>query len=612
VNIRRAFAGGRARRPRPADGVDPLELIRALESSDRFRRDTALGGIFHHGKISFREVSPEDSLHIVIDGTNVSAHLDRISPLDSDPDNSNHYSWARVLAHNISGMAGDLARILRGRHGEHRCEIDCEHIPVEGSSIANLVAERAEELLKDGADEDGAAQDGAAQDGADRHSPTRIPFGLIDEAVHLLDTEAAPWSIQLEARVEGRLDENGLRAAFTQALSRHPMARVRKAASRRTLHQDDWEIPDVPDLDPFRVVDCPDDAALAAARAELQSRPVPLAESPPLRARLARHPGGDVLMLNVNHAAMDGFGALRVLQSVARAYTEEPDPAPKLDFQEARDLPLRLTGAEASTRARRYLALLEKLRDLVAPPARVVADGAGTEAGYSFHHVTLPPSQTQALVDLEHDGTVNDLLLAALHLAIAEWNAAHGKPCGRIGVLVPSNLRPSQWKEDMVGNFSLPARVSTNRASRRSRQAALKALTTQTRRKKKAGMGTALIEVLGHSRLFPLWAKQATVALLPVTGNRLVDTAMLSNLGNVADPPSFGPDAGATVEIWFSPPARMPLGLAIGVVTLGGQLHLSFRYRRRLFGAAAARSFAGRYLSELEGFIEKPGVPARA
>jgi hypothetical protein len=163
-----------------------------------------------------------------------------------------------------------------------------------------------------------------------------------------------------------------------------------------------------------------------------------------------------------------------------------------------------------------------------------------------------------------------------------------------------------------VGNFSLPARVSTNRASRRSRQAALEALTTQTRRKKKAGMGTALIEVLGRSSLFPLWAKQGMVALLPVTGNRLVDTAMLSNLGHLADPPSFGADAGRTVEAWFSPPARMPLGLALGVVTLDGRLHLSFRYRRRLFGADGARRFARRYLSELEAFIENPVKPGRA
>ena len=60
------------------------------------------------------------------------------------------------------------------------------------------------------------------------------------------------------------------------------MARARKAASRRSLRHDHWEIPDAVDIDPLRVVDCADDAELAALRSELQSRGVPLAESPPV------------------------------------------------------------------------------------------------------------------------------------------------------------------------------------------------------------------------------------------------------------------------------------------------------------------------------------------
>ena len=62
-------------------GGTPLDLVRALEANDRFRRDTGLGGIFHPGKISYREISPTNSLHIVIDRDLVSAHVARISPL---------------------------------------------------------------------------------------------------------------------------------------------------------------------------------------------------------------------------------------------------------------------------------------------------------------------------------------------------------------------------------------------------------------------------------------------------------------------------------------------------------------------------------------------------
>ncbi|MEA2932249.1 MAG: hypothetical protein QOI56_1034 [Actinomycetota bacterium] len=430
----------------------------------------------------------------------------------------------------------------------------------------------------------------------------RIPFGLIDEVIHLLDTETAPWSIQLELRVAGHLDEDRLRQALATALAAHPMARARKVAAWPGLPRHQWEIPAAVDVDPLRVVDCADDAAVAAARAQLQSRPVPLVESPPLRVRLARHPDGDFLMLNVNHAAMDGFGALRVVRSLARAYRGDADPAADPDFLEARQVPARLADADFRTKVGRGLALAEKVRDLVVPPARLAPEGASGGAGYGFHQVCLSPSGTQAVLDHDHPGTVNDLLVAALHRTIGEWNAGHGVRRGRVGVLVPANLRPAEWRQDVVGNFSLPARVSSTRRHRRTSAATLRAVTAQTRRMKRTGMGTALVGVLSRAGRYPLWAKEATVMMMPLTGNRLVDTAMLSNLGQLADPPSFGADAGEVTEVWFSPPARMPLGLSVGAVTANGRLHLVFRYRHRLFDDRSAARFADRYLAELASF----------
>ncbi len=73
----------------------------------------------------------------------------------------------------------------------------------------------------------------------------------------------------------------------------------------------------------------------------------------------------------------------------------------------------------------------------------------------------------------------------------------------------------------------------------------------------------------------------------------------LGPLGRIDEPPSFGPDAGETTELWFSAPARMPCGLSLGAATVGGQLHLAFRYRHPLFSPDAARRFADRYLTEL-------------
>ncbi len=440
-----------------------------------------------------------------------------------------------------------------------------------------------------------------------------VPFSVIDEAIHLLDVGTAPWSIQLEVRVPGRLDEPRLRAAITEAERHHPMARAAKLPSRLRARLDNWVITREAALDPLRVVDCPDDETLATVREELQGISVPLTESPPLRAVLARQVDGDLLMLNVNHAAMDGFGALRVLRSIAAAYSGTPDAIPAMDFLEARNLPGQLKAHTFKVRVRRQLELATRLRDLVAPPARVTAEGADDEAGYGFVHSQLNEAQTEALVRARGEGaTVNDVLLAALHLAIDNWNAQHGAPCGRIGVLVPANLRPKEWREEMAGNFSLPARIATNRRDRRSPGSTLNAVAAQTRRKKQVGMGTAFIELLGQTRLLPLWAKRLMVLALPLTGNRLVDTAMLSNLGRLDDPPSFGDaeDGGQVEELWFSPPARMPLGLTIGVATVTGRLYVVLRYRYRQFDRAAATRFADVYLDQLQAFTDGVGAEA--
>lgn len=96
---------------------DPVALLRELEESGRFRRDTRLGAIFHRGKVSLREMSPTHSLHITVGkGNKVSAHVDRYSPLAArQPEQLARYAFHRVAAHNVAGIAGGLARLVPGR-----------------------------------------------------------------------------------------------------------------------------------------------------------------------------------------------------------------------------------------------------------------------------------------------------------------------------------------------------------------------------------------------------------------------------------------------------------------------------------------------------------------
>lgn len=102
------------------------------------------------------------------------------------------------------------------------------------------------------------------------------------------------------------------RASWDPAMARRPFCALDEASYHLDSVSEAWsvQITPAPDVNPLDGIACPDDNALQTARADLQSLAVPLLRSPPLRIRLARHSKGDVVMLNVHHAAGDGIAAL--------------------------------------------------------------------------------------------------------------------------------------------------------------------------------------------------------------------------------------------------------------------------------------------------------------
>ncbi len=513
-----------------------VELLRELDGSGRFHRDNGIGRVFHPGQLSLRENETTNSLHVVIRGNRVAAHVDLVSPLGLRPQGPSRYSVRRAVAHNLVGMAQDVVSVVRGRQGDHRCELDCEWLAT-----------------------------GVPSPAAETDGPT---------------TDASAWGVQLEARVAGPLDEDRLRAALRVAFAQHPL-----------------------DHDPLEILACRDDEDLEAAREQLHSMAVPVTMWPPVQLCLARHPAGDVLMLNLNHAAADGFGALSVLKAIALAYATEEGTA--LDFLSSGDVAVRPVSATTPALVRGGKWAVERLRDGLARPARLAVDQGEDRDGYGFHLVRLSADDTRQLVDTASSGPTSGVLMTALHLAMGEWNLEHGTPGRRLHVLTPANLRRPEW-EAPVANLSVTARVSTTRRERRGPVPARQAVAAQAARNKATRTGISLIAALDRSGLLPLWAKQSTVVLQPLTGNRWVDNAMLSSLGRLDQAPWFGAEVGDAVELWFSTPARSPQSLCLGAATVGGRLHLSFRYPHRLFGADAARRFAELYLGQLR-LVTAPG-----
>src|SRR4051812_18502754 len=129
-----------------------------------------------------------------------------------------------------------------------------------------------------------------------------VGLNLLDELYLHLDRDAEPWSVQLEVRVEGRVDAERLADAILAGAHRHPLARARLRPARGIDLGYQWEIADGLSEAPLEVADGGDDAALGAARERLMSTSPDLGKAPPFAMTLANHPEGDAIMLNLNHA----------------------------------------------------------------------------------------------------------------------------------------------------------------------------------------------------------------------------------------------------------------------------------------------------------------------
>ena len=430
---------------------------------------------------------------------------------------------------------------------------------------------------------------------------TRLPFNVVDEAIFHLDSVDEPWSIHLEVHLGGRLDTGRLQESLQKALLLHPLARARREASRSTDMGYVWAIPRVPPGVPLQLRTCADEAALSAVRDRLLGSRVPVDKGPPLSVILVRCPDGDRLIFNICHVAGDGMGSLRLLRSVARAYAGKPDPVPRIDLEEVHNLTERLSNQSVRVRMQRVAELVRmSAHALVSPPSRVAREGTRDRLGYGCCLRRLTAKETASLRPKQRYGaTINDLLLAALHRTIARWNRLHDKPCDRIGVMMPLNLRSPGRIHEVFCNLSLFVSVSSVAADRQDAGRLMAAISRQTSLLKK-GAGAALIEVLAGSPFLPVGIKRSLTALIPLTRERFVESANLSNLGRIEGSLSFGKEAGGEPRaLWFSPPCKMPIGISLGAMTHAGRLHLGMRYRPSIFGSEAACRFMDLYVESL-------------
>ncbi|MFD7246138.1 condensation protein [Streptomyces massasporeus] len=389
-------------------------------------------------------------------------------------------------------------------------------------------------------------------------APVRIPFPVVDEVSRHCLQEAEPETVHIEVHLPGPLDHARLRKAFLEALHRHPRILMREARGPWYRRSYEWELTPEPDVEVVTFAP-PGPRALHDARIRALAAAPPLSMSPPIRLEVV----DSVLLLTINHTALDGPACLRVLATAAELYGGR-DNAP----------------AAPPTRA--------------AEPRQEAAD---TPAGWSpparVAHGTPEPSPGNGLLVTElplphrpkgSPYTVNDQLMVTTALTIAHWNREHGARPRPLRITMPVDDRPRDTTMPIGNGTRL---VEVPYAPRELDVTDMPALLRRTAERTRAlkalprpqlGHGAALLT----SPWAPVTARAALTRTLRRAAAPWTSTTLLSNIGRIPYPLDFGEEAGRAHAVWFSAPARMPRGLTVTTASTAGRLHLALRWSKAL------------------------------
>src|SRR5262249_14259869 len=131
---------------------------------------------------------------------------------------------------------------------------------------------------------------------------------------------------------------------------------------------------------------------------------------------------------------------------------------------------------------------IERLLEALSLTDRLAPDGGRERPGYGVQTCSLELMPIiRSRIRLAVEASVNDVLLAALHLAIGRWNRSHGAGSDRLSVIVPINVRGAHQEPVLVGNFVAADTVSTWAGERAGTEPTLRGVCRQTRRFKETG-----------------------------------------------------------------------------------------------------------------------------
>ncbi len=420
-------------------------------------------------------------------------------------------------------------------------------------------------------------------------SPAPAPDRILTSSELILaasDRASAPLTCGLFVQTMGTLEATRLRLAVRAAIGRHPMMRASLYGARQYA----WRFATTPSADSVWQIDDGSDGWRIHER--MMSAPFDLRAHPPLRIALVHRPDGDQLSVVAHHLAVDGMSLAAVVAEIFSGY-EAADEAEMADESAAA---ARTGGGHVGppagvppvprAAAHSWTAFTHRSGRHITPM------DASRDAGYGYHPLSLPVPARRVLLPDGRRMTVNDLLVAAAHLAIDRWNRRRGGEAGTLHVRMPISLGISPGTS---GNNTGQVVIVSEPVDRADLVRLAVRIVDQTERAKQESAAPAIAGIAGRvgaaatARIPGPWRGSLLRWGVRTARPLITPAAAVSNLGPLAAIASDNPKISS---VSFTGTAGMPQGLFIGATRYGAGLHLAFGYHRHLFGPPAAAAFA--------------------
>jgi hypothetical protein len=417
--------------------------------------------------------------------------------------------------------------------------------------------------------------------------------------------------------VRGALDPAHVRSALADVATRYPSLRCRVRAlddadplrARRFAYVEDpaFAVDAI-----FRVVDAPDDAALAALAHAERNRPLDLFADFPVTLTLARTADDAChLFFRQHHAIADGRAFIGLLV----------DFAAFLDAARA--------GRRPSPEALAPIGRKGELAALALPPARQLAwrlSGLVTLVGLVARAIFRPTvmllqnrsndyTGDNGTVHLVYDDAVlgpwnaarkrigaslNSLLTAALFAANARWHRGHGATLGRTAAMLLMETRPRDGNFVSFANHLASFAVIMPRGGAEELAAMARAIQAQVDAQRRAHRP---LKRLLAERAIALGMRLATMRQLVFESKHPSYNLNFSNLIALEFPTLAG-DGWRVDDVRITTPVGPRNGIALTVIRYNGRLTFNFNYKSsaatREETEALSREFST-VLAELQG-----------